>query len=776
MDAIALLFQLGLGPWLTPLRLKVPVLDSWPDMPPVDEQRVREWLGLKYNVGFRCGSASGLLVIDDDQAKNNASGFIAPPTGLIASTPGGGRHFFYRCPTPAPHNSASKLAPFVDVRAAGGQVCVAPSVGPGAGTAYRWISTDAPGTLPDDVLAVLLHGTQSAPVQRAPISGSPPVLNTGSGYVAAALHGEIHRVRNATPGSRNDALNAAAFNLGQMVASGMLPEDQVRDELTAAAAMAGLTEEETANTIASGLRGGALHPRASPAPKRGPSTRQTATAEAPATPAADAEKPSVLVPGSHYDKKEVYIEQGTNQFAEDVFACIDQSSLYRRGNVLGELHGGQFVVVSPDRMSSIVDATVKLTAGIKKENDVTIAFRTGNRSLSSILLAYGAVRGSVRELKHIARYPVCLGKEFQPAHPGWNAEHGVYLDCAHVHTPLGLEGARNALDDLVIDFPFATPADRAGFFGLLLTVYLRPAIEGPVPMHMLGAPLAGSGKSKLAEIVLGCGFMGRPLPALQLGTREEEREKRITGNMLSGDSVTHLDNLHDYLDSAALSSLLTCAVYRARPLGHSTMVDLPNDSTVVGSGNNVHTAHEMARRIVPIMLQPATEHPEDRQDYKYPDLLGNVVDKLASTRDALESYVANWRANGRPRGSRVMGSYERWSAVVGGVMEAAGHEEYLSNREQWRGTKDDFSAELREFVDAWAARGSPSVWTPVAELFTLAKELDLFARQMPQPTDDGRKTAFGQKVMSAVANRVIGQYRIEVEGSGRKRRARLATA
>ena len=127
-DPIATLFELGLGPWLTPIRGKVPVLDAWVDLPPVDEPTVRSWIKAGYNVGLRTGSRSGVVVIDDDQAKHGASGYSPPPTALIVATPSGGRHYYYRCPTPAPRNSASKLAPYVDVRGEGGQVAVPPSI------------------------------------------------------------------------------------------------------------------------------------------------------------------------------------------------------------------------------------------------------------------------------------------------------------------------------------------------------------------------------------------------------------------------------------------------------------------------------------------------------------------------------------------------------------------------------------------------------------------------------------------------------------------------
>jgi hypothetical protein len=56
-------------------------------------------------------------------------------------------------------------------------------------------------------------------------------------------------------------LNWAAFNLGQLVAAGLLDADQVRAVLLDAALDAGNPKAKARATIASGLRGGAAKPR-----------------------------------------------------------------------------------------------------------------------------------------------------------------------------------------------------------------------------------------------------------------------------------------------------------------------------------------------------------------------------------------------------------------------------------------------------------------------------------------------------------------------------------
>jgi hypothetical protein len=80
-------------------------------------------------------------------------------------------------------------------------------------------------------------------------------------YASAALRCEADLVRGAAPGTRNRALNRAAFCLGQLVASGLLERAVVEVELTDAALAAGLPEQETLGTLRSGLEAGLLEPR-----------------------------------------------------------------------------------------------------------------------------------------------------------------------------------------------------------------------------------------------------------------------------------------------------------------------------------------------------------------------------------------------------------------------------------------------------------------------------------------------------------------------------------
>jgi len=86
------------------------------------------------NIGIPTGRENGIVVIDVDAAKDGEEGlellidqYGELPKTWEQLTGGGGRHLVFACPDKEIRNSASSLAPGVDVRGDGGYIVAAPS-------------------------------------------------------------------------------------------------------------------------------------------------------------------------------------------------------------------------------------------------------------------------------------------------------------------------------------------------------------------------------------------------------------------------------------------------------------------------------------------------------------------------------------------------------------------------------------------------------------------------------------------------------------------------
>lgn len=225
-------------------------------------------------LGIVTGPKSGFFVIEADTLDGhgvdgigNLRDLIARngdlPNTVEAESPSGSRHLYFRWPDGAEiRNSAGKIAPGIDVRGDGGMVIAPPSYRADKGAAYRWINPPDLFDVAD--CPVWLMDLATKPKARLSERAAPGGLrlDTGAqGWGDAALREEIATLLAAPGGSRNQALNRAAFKLGQVVGGGHLDRGSVAERLRAAAAGIGLDDGEIGPTIDSGLRAGMAEPR-----------------------------------------------------------------------------------------------------------------------------------------------------------------------------------------------------------------------------------------------------------------------------------------------------------------------------------------------------------------------------------------------------------------------------------------------------------------------------------------------------------------------------------
>lgn len=234
-----------------------------------DPDRVLDWWDTQpaYGVGVATGEVSGLVVLDvDPGGLETLRGLVAEvgplPRTLAVHTPRGGLHGYYRHPGGRRVRcSAGKLGPNLDVRGDGGYVVAPPSTVDGK--PYRWRDDPWPEPALADLPAQwveLLTAEADPPVPVASASPLAGVSGRAARYVEAAVRGELEDVAAAVEGTRNHRLNAAAFRLGALAATGALDAGAARQALAAAAAVCGLGQREAARTIDSGLTSGLAQP------------------------------------------------------------------------------------------------------------------------------------------------------------------------------------------------------------------------------------------------------------------------------------------------------------------------------------------------------------------------------------------------------------------------------------------------------------------------------------------------------------------------------------
>jgi len=292
------------------------------------------------------------------------------------------------------------------------------------------------------------------------------------------------------------------------------------------------------------------------------------------------------------------------------------------------------------------------------------------------------------------------------------------------HPTAGEIAAARALivDDLLGEFPFTSPAERAHAVALLLLGFLRAMIDGPTPLHLIEKPTPGTGATLMVDAIATI-LTGSGVGAMTEGTDEEEWRKRITAKLRQIPVLVLIDNLKRQLDASALAAALTAPFWEDRILGASEITRLPIRSLWVATGNNPTFSNEMARRLVRIRLDAGVASPGLRTGFRHPDLMVWVRANRARLVSACLTLGRAWIAAGRPSGTRTIGSYESWAQIMGGVLEVAGIEGFLGNLDEMMEASDSEGGAWRSFVSAWWDRfGTADIGT--GDLHTLASECE----------------------------------------------------
>ena len=148
-------------------------------------------------------------------------------------------------------------------------------------------------------------------------------------------------------------------------------------------------------------------------------------------------------------------------------------------------------------------------------------------------------------------------------------------------------------------------------------------------------------------------------------------------------------------------------------------------------GNNLSFSQEIARRVIPCRLDLSrhaaglryAEEPWRRTGFRHPHLLAWAQQNRSQLVWAALTLIQAWIAAGRPVGSRTLGSFEDWAAVIGGIVEHAiggpGASAFLTGLEEVYADAVSERDEKVAFLEAWYAWAGESPVSNVQILTSL---------------------------------------------------------
>lgn len=321
--------------------------------------------------------------------------------------------------------------------------------------------------------------------------------------------------------------------------------------------------------------------------------------------------------------------------------------------------------------------------------------------------------------------------------------------------------AVNSIDEMLEGFPFIDQASRANAWAMILTPTVRRAIPGSVPIALVDAPQAGTGKSLLAEIVAlihsGSDAAMQPAPA----HGDESEWRKMLGAVLSnGQALTIFDNVDHRLQSASLALAVTASTWTDRILGQTKTVTLPVRCTWIATGNNLQLGGDLPRRCYWIRLDAGTAQPWQRSGFRHPDLKEWVRDHRGELLGALLTIARSWFVSGCPEAQKsvTLGSFDSWARTIAGILDHAGIIGFLQNLDRLYEESDPSQLQWEAFLLAIQESFESQTFTIKELIETMVTDARLNQALPDELVDEDRKGRLQRRLGRAFSERVGRRY------------------
>ncbi|MBF0502723.1 MAG: hypothetical protein HQM09_21495 [Candidatus Riflebacteria bacterium] len=373
-------------------------------------------------------------------------------------------------------------------------------------------------------------------------------------------------------------------------------------------------------------------------------------------------------------------------------------------------------------------------------------------------------RWSIPALRGIVKCPVFAENGSLSTTEGYNPITEVFLHLGGCGVPtipvnptddVVANAKRFIFEEFLVDFKFKDAASLAHVVGLGVLPFIRPLIDGPIPLHLVSAHAPGCGKTWLVDL-LAIIATGEKATCITESDRDWAWQKRITSTLRDQPTTVVIDNFKKKLDSGSLASVLTHTMWTDKLDRVSRNITVPNNAIWCATANHPKLSPELSRRTVLIRFDPNLENPSLRTNFRHANIIPWTKDNRSQLMQAFLILISNWFAKGRPVSNAVMGSYEAYTQIVGGILEVNGISGFLQNQQELLRTVDAAEVEIEAFVQSWAgAFGAERV--SIAQLVGHAESHKLMASVLSGTTTASKKYALGQKLRK-INNNVVGGY------------------
>lgn len=639
------------------------------------EATIRAWWGSTpaANLAMPTGALSGMVVIDLDMdaakgidgeaAWKEIVGDKSLPATCEVRTPRGGRHLYFRHPggDACVRSSASKLAKGVDVRGDGGYIMLPPS----ATAAGRYVACKEapPAAMPSWLRELLME-------PKAPVA-KPATAKAHAPEESLALARECLRQTDPAALSYADwvtvgmALKHAGAEVGEWV------EWSRKD--------AGRFHEGECEAKWTSFNGSGT--------PVGPGTLVKLCREHGGTvktdsPAPAGTKPVIVLPSIRQLEDGRTVAVTVPDSAASLFSALAKTEKFfaycRAPATLAEGEEGAVTLRQLEEVKLIANVQhhTELRAWkADKEAGYTLApVHTLGTSTAAALLATNEATSLLPKVSLICQAPPLFEADGQlrAMRPGYNPHNGgIYVAGGREIPEVPLTDAVQALGELLTDFDFVTPGDRARALAALISPALKFAgvLGGHLPATMVEADKSQSGKNFLLFLI--AAVYGE---AFKVATMKDEGESGGVGSvresvanlLVSGKPFVALSNIRGKVACQALEEGLTAdgelevRLPYARPMSVN-----PRRSAWAFTSNEAKLNEDMSNRCSIVRIR---KRPDGYSFKAWPCEGGSIKDYVRADWPFLlgcvYAVVKAWHAAGKPRVKDCDHDFREWAGAM----------------------------------------------------------------------------------------------------------------
>lgn len=281
------------------------------------------------------------------------------------------------------------------------------------------------------------------------------------------------------------------------------------------------------------------------------------------------------------------------------------------------------------------------------------------------------------QLDSIRNYPILALIDGRPQllEMGYNPNMRIYIASSllELRTDLPIDEAVRRLEELLQDYEFSTPENKARAFAALLTPALRiggfiPKSEH-IPMFVVEADQSQTGKSLFVRTVAAC-YGEKCDIATQQYRGVTSLDESIMSSLMDAASFICIDNFRGEMDSPALESLVTSPEGSKNRVAYGKMTEVSSRKTMLFiTSNGMKTkGSDGANRMCMIQIQKRAN------DYPYREYEEGGLDVWAKANSsyflsAIYSIITKHYENGGNRSKSAGGhSFSYWAKLLNAII------------------------------------------------------------------------------------------------------------